>query len=325
MTDQREIVIGTRGSDLAMTQTLGIVHDLRRLHEKVTFRVETISTHGDRNTTGSISALGAVGVFTRELELALIEGRIDLAVHSLKDMPTAYPDGLCLAAATPERQDPRDVLVTRDGRTMALLPPGARVGTSSLRRRAQLATLKEDLTVVDIRGNVDTRLRKVRDGQYDATVLARAGLARLDLLTEAMEVLDCERMLPAPGQGALGLEVRTEDRRMAELLAPLDHPASRVAVTAERELLRYVEGGCHAPVGAWGRLTGPETLTLTALVASVDGRQVVREEMSSPADDGLSLARALGQRLLAGGGREILSRIKDHSADQESGDGRHSC
>ena len=302
-----------------MTQTLEITHTLGRLHEKVTFRVETITTRGDRDTGRSIRAMGAVGVFTRELELALVEGRIDLAVHSLKDIPTVQPDGLCLAAAVPRRQDPRDVLVTRDGRAMALLAPGARVGTSSLRRQAQLAALRDDLQLADIRGNIDTRLRKVRDGQYDATVLARAGLARLGLLTDAMDVLDFDRMLPAPGQGALGLEIRAEDRRVAELLAPLDHRPSRLAVTAERELLRYVEGGCHAPVAAWGRLTSPETLTLTALVADLGGRRLVRDELSGPAADGPSLARELGERLLAGGGREILEEIRRRPADEKHG------
>ncbi|MBN2582786.1 MAG: hydroxymethylbilane synthase [Planctomycetes bacterium] len=306
---QREVVIGTRGSDLAMAQTLAVQQALIRAHPQLRCRIETIHTRGDRDTARSIRAMGGVGVFTRELELALIEGRIDLAVHSLKDMPTQQDDGLCLAAAVPEREDPSDVIVTRDGRAMVLLPQGAKVGTSSLRRRAQLAALRGDLQLTDIRGNVDTRLKKVRDGLYDAVVLARAGLARLGMLSRAMEVLGPDRMLPAPGQGALGLEIRRQDSRLADLLAPLDHRPSRLAVTAEREFLRHVEGGCHAPVAAWGRLTSAETLTLTGLVVRCDGTRIVRRDISGPADQAIDLARQLGDEVLDAGGREILTSL----------------
>jgi len=293
-----------------MAQALAVMHALCRVHPDRRFRVELVRTRGDRDASTSLAAMGAPGVFTRELELALIEGRIDLAVHSLKDLPTALPDGLALAPAVPRREDPRDVVVTRDGRAMALLPAAARVGTGSLRRRAQLAALRGDLVFEDMRGNVDTRLRKVRDGQVDAVVLARAGLARLGLLTDAMEVLDADRMLPAPGQGALGLEIREADVALAELLAVLDDPPSRYAVVAERALLRHLEGGCRTPVAALGLPLAPDRLTLTGLVASADGARVVRDDLAGPLAEAEALGRRLADRLLDAGGREILAEIR---------------
>jgi hydroxymethylbilane synthase len=307
---QRDIVIGTRGSDLAMAQALAVQHSLLCAHPHVRCRIETIRTRGDRDTATGIRAMGGTGVFTRELELALLDGRIDLAVHSLKDMPTQPSEGLCLADAVPQREDSRDVLATRDGRTLAELPPGARVGTSSPRRKAQVAALRGDLDLADIRGNVDTRLEKVRDGLYDAVVLARAGLVRLGLLTPAMEILGPDRMLPAPGQGALGLQIRRQDVDLADLLAALDHRPSRIAVTAEREFLRHLGGGCHAPVAAWGRLDGDDTLVLTGLVASCDGSHLIRREARGPADRMLDLARRLGDEVLAAGGADILAACR---------------
>jgi len=298
-----------------MAQALAVMHALCRAREDRRFRIETVRTRGDRDASTSIAAMGATGVFTRELELALIEGRIDLAVHSLKDVPTTLADGLCLAPAVPLREDPRDVVVTRDGRTMALLPAGARVGTGSLRRRAQLRAVRQDLVFEDIRGNVGTRLRKVRDGRVDAVVLARAGLARIGLLTEAMEVLDVDRMLPAPGQGALGLEVREADATVADLLKPLDHVPSRRAVAAERSLLAHLGGGCRTPVAALGRMTGPDELTLTGLVASPDGRRLVRDESAGAAAEADDLGRRVAERLFDAGGREIMAEVHDGRED----------
>lgn len=271
-----------------------------------------IETRGDRDQAASLERTEGPGFFTRELELALLDRRIDLAVHSLKDLPTTPADGLRLAPAVPRREDPRDVCVTADGRPLADLPPGARVGTSSLRRRAQLLALRGDLVCDDIRGNVDTRLAKVRDGRYAAAILARAGLARAGLLTEAMEVLDFDRMLPAPGQGALGLEIRRDDELLAELVRPLDHPATRWAVTAERSLLRHVEGGCQAPVAALGRETWPGELTLAGLVASPDGRRVIRDEIRGPMAEADTLGRRLASHLLAAGADEILAELRRH-------------
>jgi hydroxymethylbilane synthase len=305
----REIIVGTRGSNLARTQTLTVVAALQQAHPAVTFRVELVRTHGDRDTSRPLAEMGGEGLFTREIELALLDGTIDLAVHSLKDLPTTPADGLRLAPAVPRREDPRDVLVIRDDGKLAQLPPRARVGTSSVRRRAQLALLRPDLAFEDIRGNVETRLRKVREGLYDATVLARAGLARSGLLTASMEVLDFDRMLPAPGQGALGLEIRADDTQVADLTRLLDDPASRWAVTAERAFLKGLGGGCHAPIAALARETSPGQLQLTGLVIAIDARQVLRDELSGPLAEAERLGTELAARLMSAGAGRLLSKI----------------
>jgi len=305
-----DILIGTRGSRLAMAQARSIADALAAAHPDRTFRLTVIETRGDRDQASALHRTDGTGFFTRELELALLDRRIDLAVHSLKDLPTVPAEGLRLAPAVPRREDPRDVCVTTDGRPLARLPKGARVGTSSLRRRAQLLALRGDLLCDEIRGNVDTRLAKVRDGRYAAAILARAGLVRAGLLTDDMEVLGFDRMLPAPGQGALGLEIRRDDDLLAELLAPLDHPATRWAVTAERSFLRHVEGGCQAPVAALAVESPAGQLTLTGLVASPDGTLVVRDEMQAPLADADALGRRLALHLLAAGADAILAALR---------------
>lgn len=315
MSNEQTVIIGTRGSLLALAQTKALATTLGRLHRDLTIRLEIIQTRGDNEIDRSIAALGVAGVFTRELELALLERRIDLAVHSLKDVPNEQPTGLMLAPAVPEREDPRDCFVTAGGRRLTDLPRGAKVGTGSLRRRAQLATLRPDFVFQDLRGNIDTRLRKVGEGQVDAAVLAKAGLARAGLFTADMEVLDYDRMLPAPGQGALALEIRSDDARLAARLMALDHPPSRLAVRAERALLRHLEGGCQAPIGAWGRLSDADHLTLTAVVALPDGSKLIRDELTGSADDPDALGRALGQRLIDAGGSEIIAATRSVGRD----------
>ncbi|WP_146843656.1 hydroxymethylbilane synthase [Cellulomonas composti] len=274
--------IGTRASRLALTQTGHVAADLSRLGG---FETETVHvrTDGDR-LTGSLASLGGTGVFVTALRDALLDGRCDVAVHSLKDLPTAAAPGLTIAAVPP-REDPHDVLCARDGLALRDLPPGARVGTGSPRRAAQLLAARPDLVVVDIRGNVDTRLGRVAGhpdgpGDLDAILLARAGLARLGRLDAVTEVLDDTVMLPAPGQGALAVEVRTADLAdpttpLARALAALDDRPTRLAVAAERALLARLEAGCAAPVGAIAHLVGAR-LTLEAVVASTDGSRTLR-------------------------------------------------
>ncbi|CAM5786524.1 hydroxymethylbilane synthase [Cellulomonas persica] len=278
--------IGTRASALALTQTGHVADDLARLGG---FDVEIVHvrTEGDR-LTGSLATLGGTGVFVTALRDALLEGRCDVAVHSLKDLPTAPAPGLTVAAV-PLREDPSDALCARDGLTLRELPAGARVGTGSPRRAAQLLAARPDLEVVDIRGNVDTRLGRVRGsghgpGDLDAVVLARAGLARLGRLDAVTEVLGPDVMLPAPGQGALAVEVRTADLAdpaspLAAALAALDHKPTRLAVVAERALLARLEAGCAAPVGALGRIDDA-TVHLEAVVARTDGTRLLREGVS---------------------------------------------
>jgi len=288
--------IGTRASALALTQTGHVADALARLGG---FDVETVHvrTDGDR-LTGSLASLGGTGVFVTALRDALLEGRCDVAVHSLKDLPTAPAPGLTIAAV-PLREDPRDVLCARDGLTLRELPTGARVGTGSPRRAAQLLAARPDVEVVDIRGNVDTRLGRVAGttngpGDLDAVVLARAGLARLGRLDAVTQVLDADVMLPAPGQGALAVEVRTADlvdpptpelAALATALAALDHRPTRLAVAAERALLARLEAGCAAPVGALARVSDdPErtgAVDVEAVVARTDGTATLRRGLSS--------------------------------------------
>lgn len=279
--------IGTRASALALTQTGHVADDLRRLGG---LEIETVHvrTEGDR-LTGSLATLGGTGVFVTALRDALLDGRCDVAVHSLKDLPTAAAPGLTLAAVPP-RQDPRDALCARDGLSLAELPPGARVGTGSPRRAAQLLAVRPDLEVVDIRGNVDTRLGRVRGadhgpGDLDAVVLARAGLARLGRLDAVTEALPFDVMAPAPGQGALAVEIRDADAvgtPLAAALAALDDRRTRLAVLAERALLATLEAGCAAPVGAWAEVDEDGLgMRLEAVVARVDGTQVLRHGVTS--------------------------------------------
>jgi len=302
---------GTRASRLALWQTDHVIGELRRHWPTVQIERVPITTLGDRVTGVALSKIGDKGIFSRELEDGLRDGSIDLAVHSLKDLPTELPPDLEVAAVL-EREDPRDVLVAAPTLTMATLPGGARVGTSSLRRRAQLAAARPDLTIVDIRGNVPTRLERVRQGDVDAVLLALAGLKRLGLESQASEVLDPEAVVPAPGQGALAVQIRRGDDRMARLLGPLEHAPTRLATTTERALLGYLQGGCQVPVGALAEFEGT-LLRLRAIVASPDGGHVVKRWATAPVrslEQALDLGEALGRDLLDAGARDILNAIR---------------
>ena len=303
------IVIGTRGSQLATTQT-GMVRAAleKRWGEAIDVRLEIISTRGDVDHQ-SLRQIGGQGIFTREIERALLDGAIDLAVHSLKDLPTEMDEDLVLAAI-PSREDVRDVLVTRDGGGLQQLPEGARVGTGSARRRAQLAIVRPDLRFVDLRGNVDTRLRKVHDGQVDAVVLAAAGLHRLGLRDRISQYLDPLTVLPSPGQAALGLQMRADAVDKHVFVNPLDDVGTHASVTAERAFLASLGGGCRSPIAAWAR-TGEEGLRVDGVVLRLDGTEACRASRTGALEDAHRLGGELGDDVKASGAAAILADYHD--------------
>lgn len=304
-TAPQRLRLGTRASVLARWQADWVAAELRKLGVPV--EMIPISTQGDVSSR-PLGAIGGQGVFTKELQRALLDGAIDLAVHSLKDLPTERVAGLQLAAVPP-RESTRDVLVSRLAATLDALPPTARVGTGSIRRRAQLLHARPDLQVAEIRGNVDTRLRKLDEGQYEAIVLAEAGLRRLGLGERITQILPAELMLSAVGQGALGIEARSDDGPTLQTLAFLDHPPTHRAVRAERALLAALGAGCLAPVGAWARMDGGQ-LQLDAVVLSPDGRERLSVCVSGPPDQAESLGQQAAADLLAQGAAELIGRLR---------------
>ncbi len=300
----RAVVVGTRGSQLALAQTRWVVERLKEQWSETEFTVRTVATSGDRGADPRER-----GIFVKELEQALLDGVIDIAVHSLKDLPTRQPDGLYIASV-PRRVDPRDALVGRNAvKRLDQLPKGARVGTSSVRRKAQLLAYRPDLEVVPLRGNVDTRLKRLGAGEYDAIVIAAAGLLRLDLRNRIDEFLDPEVVLPAPGQGALALEVRRGDDLADELAYSLNHRETQARVTAERAFLAKLEAGCLAPVGALAYLEGDE-LRLEGVVAAPDGSELIRGEIAGPVEEARELGEELALDILEQGGADILKGVK---------------
>ena len=305
--ERSSVVIGTRGSRLALWQAEWIQARLGEIAPQLTVTLRTIKTSGDKILDVPLAKIGGKGLFVKEIEEALLGEDIDLAVHSMKDVPTVLPDGLAILCV-PQREDPRDALISHSGRSLDQLPQGARVGTSSLRRQAQLLHHRRDLQISMLRGNLDTRLRKVREGEFDAIVVAAAGLRRMGWLDAVTEYLAPDVSLPAIGQGALGLEGRVGDSFVQDLVQSLNHPPTRTAVMAERALLDRLEGGCQVPIAAHATLKGDE-LSLEALIASVDGQCVIRSRLQGPASQGPELGRELAEQLLARGGAEILKTI----------------
>ena len=302
------LIIGSRGSKLALTQAGMIKVELERLDSALAVRIESIKTSGDANSD-PLSVIGGKGVFTKELEEALLNMRIDIAVHSLKDLPTIIPDGLFIAAIC-KREDPRDALVLHrkwSGSEASLLSlaKGATVGTSSPRRLAQLKHLRDDLVIKELRGNVDTRLRKLDEGQYDALVLACAGLRRLGLENRISAALPAADMLPAVGQGALGIETRAGDETTIAAVGKLDHKFSSLACTAERAFLRSLGGGCQLPIAAYA-VVREKRIRLDGLVAEPSGLRVVRDRISGNLDEAEQIGAELGARLLKNGAGELL-------------------
>jgi len=295
------LVIGTRGSQLALAQARWVQERLEALGHPT--RLEIIRTTADKILDVPLARIGGKGLFTKEIEEALLEGRADLAVHSLKDLPVELPAGLRLAAV-PVRDDARDVVV---GRPLAGLPAGARVGTSSLRRSAQLRLLRPDLRIEPVRGNLDTRLRKLEAGQYDALIVAAAGMHRMGWSGRIAEYLAPETMCPAPGQGALGVETRAEGEAL-QACAVLDDAEARAAVTAERAFLAAMGGGCQVPIGAYAE-SRDGNLRLHAVVAAPDGARAVRDSLEGPAGEAVELGRELARAMLEAGAREILEAV----------------
>ncbi len=307
----RTIRIGTRGSQLALWQARHVQSLLAVHHPGREFPIEIIKTQGDRIQDRALYRVEDKGFFTKELEDALLDERIDLAVHSLKDLPTELPEALVIAAI-PAREDPHDVWLARDGSSLADAPAGARVGTSSLRRQAQLRALRPDLVPVDLRGNVPTRLQKLEEGVYHAIVLARAGLHRLGLLPPQAQVLPFEQILPAPGQGALGVEVRAVDEKTRQIVGSLDDTAARLEVTAERALLHALQGGCLVPVGAHARWAGG-SLELAGVVAALSGEPLLRSSATmavSSEEEARDLGARVASELISAGAGPLLDEVR---------------
>jgi len=298
------IRIGTRGSALALAQSNWVKSQLEQHYLETEVELRIIKTSGDRFVDTPIQNLGNKGAFTKEIEDALLGGEIDLAVHSMKDLPTELPRGLAIAAM-PKREDPRDVLVTREGNGLDDLPPGAALGTGSLRRKAQLLHHRADLAVVPIRGNVDTRLRKLDEGLFDGLVMAAAGLRRIGRADRISQFLGDEICVSAVAQGALGLESRQDDT-LRERLAFLHDPATSAEIAAERAMLDRLGGGCHVPIGARATMTG-RALKIIGVVASVDGKQLCRGEATGAADQATELGDRLATELLSQGADKLLA------------------
>lgn len=300
--------IGTRRSPLAVWQAEHIRARLEAAHPGLRCRLVRIVTQGDRILDKPLAQVGGKGLFVKEIEKALLEGRIDLAVHSMKDLPAELPPGLRIGAI-PEREDPRDALVCREtNRSLATIPVGARIGTSSLRRAAQLRFHRPDLALETARGNVETRIRRLDEGRFEAVVLAVAGLRRLGLHGRISEILDPETCLPAVGQGVLALEIREDDPETARLVEPLNDPATEACVTAERRFLASMGGSCQIPIAALARMDR-EAICLTGLVADIEGSRCVRLALVAPPERAASLGAALADRIRAAGGESILRDI----------------
>ena len=298
------IVVGTRGSPLALAQTQRAVEALQSRHPEITVDVRVVTTTGDASQETPLAELG-LGVFTKELEAALLTKSIDMAAHSLKDMSATGPEGLTVAAAL-EREDPCDVLVSRTGATLAELPPGAVIGTGSPRRAALVRAMRPDAVVTSVRGNVGTRIRKMQEGQYDALVLAAAGLVRLGREGEGSERLDPVTFTPAVGQGAIALQTRADDAELLGLLAAIDHADTRAAVTAERAFLRAMGGGCRTPMGAYG-VVRDGGLSVSGMAASVDGTRCFRASVEGAAREAEELGGKLAQTVLEAGASDLLA------------------
>lgn len=311
---RKQIRIGSRGSALALWQAEWVTSELQKKYPGMTVSLTKIKTTGDKILDVPLAMVGGKGLFVKEIEEAMLRNEIDIAVHSMKDVPTLFPDGLHLGAIT-KREDPRDALLSRNNVKFKDLPKGANIGTSSLRRQAQLMNIRPDFVIHQLRGNVDTRLRKLKEGQYDAIILAAAGVKRLGLTEHVSEYIDIGISLPAIGQGALGIECRVDDRELNDLIAFFNHQDSRVCVTGERALLRRLEGGCQVPIACYGQVIDGGMLSLVGLVGSVDGRKLIKDAVTGPQAEAERLGVTLAEKLLRQGAGDILREVYGRSPD----------
>ena len=313
---RREIIIGARDSKLALWQAHWVKNALAELTSDYTYTILPIKTTGDKRPDTPLAQIGDKGLFTKELEAALLKNEIHLAVHSVKDLPTVLPGGLALGAVC-VRETPNDVLVSLNGKRLCDLPPGAVVGTGSLRRRAQLANLRPDLQTADLRGNLGTRLEKLEKGLYDAIILAWAGMKRLGLIGQITEVIPADQMMPAVGQGSLGIEITTGNEFLHSLVSRLDHPETRCAVEAERSFLLRLEGGCRAPLGALGVVAGGR-LSLEGVVASLDGSRLVRATQAGAMGEPAKTGDLLAEKMIGMGAGELLEQCRREINDYDA-------
>ena len=310
----KQLRIGTRASQLALWQANWVKAELEKRYSDMEVTLTKIKTIGDKILDVPLAQVGGKGLFVKEIEEAMLRGEIDIAVHSMKDVPTEFPEGLGLYCIT-EREDPRDAVISR-GVKFVDLPQGAKIGTSALRRQAQLLKVRPDLQMVVIRGNVETRIRKLTEENLDAVILAAAGLKRLGFTDAVTEYLSIEFSIPAIGQGALGIECRLDNEEVKNAIAFFNHPATSFAVRAERALLWRCEGGCQVPIAAHGKVTGKE-LTLTGFVASVDGKKSVKATLTGPAEQCEKLGITLAEKLLEDGAHEILAEVYQREVARE--------
>ena len=301
------ILIGSRGSQLALWQANWVKSELERLHDNVDIDIRIIATSGDIIQDVPLAKIGGKGLFVKEIEEALLANEIDLAVHSMKDVPMELPTELGISVIT-KRENPLDALISKNGEKLADLPQGATIGTSSLRRSSQLLKYRGDFKIHPLRGNVDTRLRKVEEGKYDAILLASAGLNRLGWANRITEEISYDILLPAMGQGALGIETRLDDTKIYDLISTLNHEQTHYAVSAERSLVGRLDGGCQVPIGAYARVE-KGLITLKGLVASLDGEIIYKLENVGPVDDAINIGQELGAQLLKMGANEILKKL----------------
>jgi len=299
--------VGTRGSRLALTQANWVAERLKKKHPRMTIEIVPIRTTGDKMQSVSLSAIGGKGVFVKEIEESLLRGEVDVAVHSMKDMPSEIPADLAIGAI-PEREDPRDVFISGDGRRLDELKPGARIGTGSLRRGLQLRGLVPSVEIVSIRGNLDTRIRKIEREKLDGIVVAAAGLRRMGWESRATQFISVKQMIPAVGQGALAVELRRADDATRKIVSFMNDPTTSLAVMAERAFLGILGGGCQVPVAGHATITN-DVLHLQALVGNMDGSVVLRDEVEGPVIENIHLGKSLAERILSRGGREILASV----------------
>ena len=304
----KTLKIGTRGSKLALWQANWVKSSLEVKHPSLSIKLETIKTKGDKILDVPLSQVGGKGLFVKEIEEALLNGRIDLAVHSMKDMPGEIPKGLCIGAI-PQREISQDVLISRNNKRLSKLDLGAKIGTSSLRRKSQLLHTRPDLVVLPLRGNLDTRLKKLETENLDAIILAAAGIKRLGLENRITEYLDENIMLPAVGQGALCIEVRQNDPLVEPIVATLEHPQTRTVILGERAFLNRLEGGCQVPIAAYGKID-KNIFALSGLVATIDGRTLIRETFSGPENSSEMIGVKLAERLISMGAKTIMDNLK---------------